>query len=346
MNVETPRIRLVKPKDSPNWHVRDAEGRLRSTGQSDKAEAQLNALRMLGLQAERARLSDGLFLNISEMMLAYSEVLRAKNPSTHKRKWGTLFQRLNMALGHLDLMEFTHHDVDAFRDKKRAAGIADPTIRQDLAMLRRAWKWARDKNRTYVDCPAFELPENGAPSDIWLTKDEARRLFDACQHMHERLFVRLGFVTGGRHEALLELEWSRVDIDRGVIDLRKARSTDDGRRISMKGRGVVKVEDQACLDLLAAARTQAETGHVIEYRGKPIASMQKAFSRLVTRSGIRPDATPHCMRHSAATWQAIAGVDFHEIAKFLGHSDVEMVKRVYGHHHPDFMTKSARAVAF
>jgi integrase len=346
MSLETQKIRLLKPSDSPNWHVKMPDGRLKSTGQSDKAQAQLHAMKVLNLRSEAARLETELLLSVGELVLAYSEVIRRKNPSTHKRKWKTLFERLNMGMGHIGLIEFTHHDAAEFHARRRAAGIADPTIRQDLSMLRRAWKWAKSNGRTYVECPSFELPANGEPATVWLTKEEARALFDACEHLHEKLFIRLGFATGGRHEAILELEWHRVDIDRGIVDLRKRRETEDGRKVSMKGRGIVKIEDPVCLELLASAKAVAETSHVIEYRGKPIAAMQKAFKRLVTRSGIRGDATPHCMRHSAATWQAIAGVDFHEIAKFLGHSDTEMVKRVYGHHHPDFMSKSARAVAF
>ena len=48
------------------------------------------------------------------------------------------------------------------------------------------------------------------------------------------------------------------------------------------------------------------------------------------------------MRHTAATWQMQAGVDPYEAAGYLGMS-VETLMDTYGHHHPDFQEKAARA---
>jgi len=55
--------------------------------------------------------------------------------------------------------------------------------------------------------------------------------------------------------------------------------------------------------------------------------------------------TPHTLRHTAATWLMQAGVDKWEAAGFLGMS-VEMLDRVYGHHHPDHLRTAARAIGY
>src|ERR1700756_4117377 len=55
------------------------------------------------------------------------------------------------------------------------------------------------------------------------------------------------------------------------------------------------------------------------------------------------DVTPPTLRHTAATWLMRAGVDKWEAAGFLGMS-VEMLDRVYGHHHPDHLRTAAHFI--
>ena len=58
-----------------------------------------------------------------------------------------------------------------------------------------------------------------------------------------------------------------------------------------------------------------------------------------------PFLTPHTLRHTAATWVMQAGVDKCEAAGFLGMT-VEMLDRVYGHQHPDYLRKAARRLGY
>jgi integrase len=53
---------------------------------------------------------------------------------------------------------------------------------------------------------------------------------------------------------------------------------------------------------------------------------------------------PHIVRHTAATWLMQAGVAAFEAAGYLGMS-VETLLEVYGHHHPSFQEKAAKATA-
>ncbi|PYE80199.1 phage integrase family protein [Pseudoroseicyclus aestuarii] len=96
---------------------------------------------------------------------------------------------------------------------------------------------------------------------------------------------------------------------------------------------------------LKEARRRSVTGHVIEFRGARLKSIAKGFREAVVRAGLNPrDVTPHVLRHTAATWSVADGVDLWEVAGMLGHKDVNMIKRVYGHHSPDFMRGASRAL--
>lgn len=75
--------------------------------------------------------------------------------------------------------------------------VSNGTLRREynvlMAALRRAWK---DKHLHHP--PEIEAPRDSAPRDRYLTKDEARRLIDACETPHVKLFVALAIYTGAQ----------------------------------------------------------------------------------------------------------------------------------------------------
>jgi integrase len=83
---------------------------------------------------------------------------------------------------------------------------------------------------------------------------------------------------------------------------------------------------------------------VVEWNGKAVRSVRKGFRGAVAAAGIGKRITPHILRHTAATWLMQAGVDLWQAAGFLGMT-VEMVERVYSHHHPDFQVEAAEALS-
>jgi site-specific recombinase XerD len=64
---------------------------------------------------------------------------------------------------------------------------------------------------------------------------------------------------------------------------------------------------------LAKARRAALSDHVIEWAGKPIKDVKKAFSRAVAKAGLGSDVTPHVLRHTAAVWMVEDGVPMPEV---------------------------------
>src|SRR5262249_2624415 len=83
---------------------------------------------------------------------------------------------------------------------------------------------------------------------------------------------------------------------------------------------------------------------VIEWNGKPVQRINKAFRSVREQAGLGVDVTPHVLRHTAITWQAQVGVPAHEICGFFGIT-IQMFERVYGHHHPDFQSNAVNALS-
>ena len=153
-----------------------------------------------------------------------------------------------------------------------------------------------------------------------------------------RLFCLLALHTAARPSAALALTWPRVDLDRRLITLNPA-----GRIQTAKRRPVVPINDT----LDAALREAAEIrtiDHVIEWGGQPVTSIKTGFRAARQRAGLGPEVTPYVLRHTSATWMALAGVPMRDIAAMLGHDDEATTSRIYAKHSPDYLRDAAAAL--
>ncbi len=216
--------------------------------------------------------------------------------------------------------------------QKTVKPLADSTLRREMVTLRAALRWA-EREGWITEVPHVEAPSAGQPRDRWLTRDEAARLIANARQAHVKLFIALGLYTAGRAGAVLELTWDRVDFDAAVIDLGSGRGN--------KRRAAVPLHPKV-RPMLDAAFAVRKTPFVIEHDGKRVASAKKGFRAAAERAGV-PWATPHVLRHTAATWMAQRGVSVERIAAFLGNS-VAMVERVYVHHSPQHMSEASAAL--
>ncbi|MSP03489.1 MAG: hypothetical protein EXR07_20975 [Acetobacteraceae bacterium] len=98
------------------------------------------------------------------------------------------------------------------------------------------------------------------------------------------------------------------------------------------------------LPILGEARAAATCPYVVEYAGEKVASV-KTGTRAAARRANLPGVTPHILRHTAATWMALAGVPMIEIARILGHRDSRITERVYAKHSPDYLRRAVDALS-
>ena len=216
---------------------------------------------------------------------------------------------------------------------QRRKPTSNGTIIRELVTLRAALRWAVREKWIAAD-PYLELPRAPRPRDRWLTREEAARLLAACVRPHVKLFVALALYTAARRGALLDLQWPAVDLVSGVIDLGDGTGT--------KRRAQVPIA-APLLPMLREAKEGATGPFVIESGGRQIADIKTGFKSALRRSGLA-GVTPHTLRHTAATWMAIAGVPMSEIARFLGDSE-KTVERVYAKHSPDYLRRAATALS-
>lgn len=266
---------------------------------------------------------------VAEIYAQYVVELAAKGKDADRAR--EAWKALERPFGALRPDQVTKGLCRAYAAERRRWGRSDGTIGKELSCLRAALRW-RDKH-TPAD---IELPRRPPPRDRRLSRAEYRRLRLAAKAggLHLYVFVVLGIATAGRKQALLDLTWDRVDFRREEIRLA------DGQ--GGKGRATVPMTRHARRVLSLAYRAR-ETAFVIEYAGRPIGSVKRAFAAACARAGLE-EVTPHVLRHTAAAWMAEAGVPMDEIAQYLGHSDPRITYRVYARYSPSYLRRAAAAL--
>ncbi|MEP6769477.1 MAG: site-specific integrase [Acidobacteriota bacterium] len=112
--------------------------------------------------------------------------------------------------------------------------------------------------------------------------------------------------TGSRLGEIIGLTWADVDLERGVLSISQEKVR---RRKTMPVSGGFRT-------LLLSLRRGLGAATVFtrpDGSALPIGEVQRAFSVSRRLSGIRPELTPHSIRHTFASWLAIAGTPLRTI---------------------------------
>jgi integrase len=233
--------------------------------------------------------------------------------------------------------DVTSHTCGRYVEKRgRSAG----TTRRELGVLRAAIKYAHRSGRLTRPV-GVELPTRPEPRARWLTRKEAARLVRAARTPQARLylplFILIGLYTGRRKEAILSLRWPQVNFETRTINFEVP-----GRRRTNKKRGIIPIPPRLLPHLRRARRRGTDLGYVLHIDGNRIGDIKKGFAAACDRTGIS-GASPHTLKHTAATWLMQAGTDPWQAAGFLS-TGVESLLRIYGHHHPDYQREAAENI--
>lgn len=207
-------------------------------------------------------------------------------------------------------------------------------VRGVLAAAER-WGWIARNPAEVAHKPRQPTPEPDPP-----TVAQAARIIDAAWAQDDDwgTLVWLVMVTGMRRAELLALRWSDVDLDAGVVKVRrnyiranrksieKDTKTHQMRRVSLD---VATVEvlgehraryEVACRELGTTPKDAAFLFSYRPERDRPCdpSGVTHRYARMCAQLGI--DSHLHALRHYSATELLTAGVDLRTVAGRLGHA--------------------------
>lgn len=358
-----------KLKESGTWLILDAGNQI-PTGctEVEVGEAQIKLATYITERYRPLRREQDIEeLVVADVLSIYDE--DTGSGQANQRVYESALGRLNDWWGARKLAEITGETCRAYVKERKTPGGA----RRDLELLRAAVNH-HAKEGLHRGVVRVWLPEKGQPRERWLTRSEAAALLWYCWRKREMMtitrgarkgqvfptkrrplrhiarFILLGLYTGTRAEAIASASprkangRSWVDLDNGVF-----YRLQEGRRATNKRQPPVKLPPHLLGFMRRWARPDKDgkaPEYFVEWNGKPVAtSVKTGFASAVEGARVNRQriehATPHTLRHTAATWLMQNGVEIWEAAGFLGMSE-QTLRTVYGHHHPDFQKNAAK----
>ena len=226
----------------------------------------------------------------------------------------------------------------------RTRDKAPGTIRKELSTLQAALIYCHAEGYL-TSAPKVRLPAKPPSRDRWLTRDEAACLLRAAyrnpRSKHLARFILVAIYTGTRSSAILRMRFM-PNVEGGWVDTRRAtmhrRAASEAETI--KRRPPIPIPRQLLAHLSRWERNGAR--YVVEVDGQRVGSVKTAWKNALAESGI-DHCTRHDLRHTAITWAMQNGIEKWAAVGFFG-VGLNLLERVYGHHHPDYLRNAVEAM--
>jgi integrase len=257
-------------------------------------------------------------------------------------------------IGHLRLSRLApRHVIDMEADLLRHGGrggsaLSPRTVLQTHRILSSALTHAmRSELISRNVASLVEPPRTSRHEFRTLTFQQVRRFLDGISNPLHRSIVLLAVQTGLRRAEILGLQWRDLDLDKGMISVRRSVVQMPGATVSIAGtktdfgRLVPMVEESRLLllSMLESAR-ESLGGSEPDYDsfvfchpdGRPLTphSVTQAFQRARTRAGLK-GLRLHDLRHTHASLMLAEGVNLKVVSERLGHSSIGITGDLYSH---------------
>ncbi len=243
-------------------------------------------------------------------------------------------------IGDVLLSELTPVLISEYRDllsKKitfRKTQISHATVNRYLAALSTAistaikeWGWMEDNILPKVS--KLKEPRGRVR---YFSDEERERFLLACKESHNSdlyVAVILALSTGGRKNEIWGLSWKDVDLKNGFITFEETKN-DEPRSVPLQGHALelmLKRSKVPRIDTDLVFPSRVDQQKHLDFR--------KPFQMALKAAQIE-DFRWHDLRHCAASYLVMAGVDMRTVAEILGHKTLQMTQR-YTHLSPEHL---------
>jgi len=314
-----------------------------------KAEAEAERIRLLAKQVDSEYVPPSKATLAAFVRSRVEQWQSAGNitPRTAHRYRQIVENQIAPHLGTKALRKISRLDIEAWHTALRKSGLASTTIGLAHRVLGRALADAEKDNLVAKNMCKVERAPKIAAKEMTIVHDVAA--FVAKLHGPLRVPAIVALFTGLRLGELLALRWKRVDLDRGVMEVREALEETQAVRFkapkSKAGRRDITLPNiviEALRGHRAAVleqRLQLGQGKLppdallfANLEGGPLRPtvVSANWGRLAASIGM-PEITLHALRHTHASQAIAAGVDIVTVSRRLGHAKPDVTLRTYAH---------------
>jgi integrase len=355
--------RVVGYRGSYWVHTADGPKRRYLSGKKreDVAEKLTKALadRADGLVFDAGSLTVGEYLN--KWLKDVQDTVRQ---STYEGYEYAIRPHIRPALGRIKLKDLTAAHARWFYRERLDSGLAPATVHKLHVVLHKALKAAVADGLIPRNVTAeLKLPRITREEIDPLNPEQARRLIETARGDRLEALYVLALNTGMRQGELLALKWDDVDLERGMLRVRRTlthagkafvfgepKTKKSRRTIRLTAGAVQALKEHLSRQLEEMERMSSlyqpgglifatEAGTIIN----PSNLRNRSLKLLLKRAGL-PPIRFHDLRHTCATLLLSKDVNPKIVSEMLGHASVSITLDIYSHLLPDMQEKAAKAL--
>jgi integrase len=269
-------------------------------------------------------------------------VAALKKAATHADYERTVRRHLVPFFGELYIRDIDTQRVQQYVTARIKEGLEARNINKTVTTLHLmfqsaiVWGYSEDNPTKLVSRPREKKKEMD-----YLNPEEVRRLLVASQELplvYFPLFATAVF-SGARLGELLALRWADIDLEQGLVFIRRSYSSEYGvsEPKTAQSRRAVHISPKL-ISILRAYKADSSFMLVFPNRnGQPLSRqniLQRYLHRACDSAGLR-HIRFHDLRHTYSALMIAAGENMKFIQRQLGHSSIRTTMDTYGHLLPE-----------
>ena len=348
--------------------------RLRSASFDTRTEARTWLTARLA-EVASGRVADAGALMVGEYLTDWLGSLGIAQLEANTVAWyrSATIRHIIPVLGGVKLSRLSAVQVEAFLAEKADHGRLDGTgglgpasVRRLQVTLHKALDAAVRKGMLATNPVDFadrpKMPPRDVTEDVW-TPEQITAFLEATQTDRLAPLWRIATMTGLRRSELAGLQWGDLDLDAGVLSVKRARTHVEGKTIlkapkSAASRRIVDLDDVtvavlkrwkvAQLEERLRAGTAWQSGEWLftDEIGAPWRpdGLTKTFVKAAKAAGL-PHTDVKGLRHAHATAMLRAGVHPKVVQERLGHSSISVTMDIYSSVLPGMQREAVELLA-
>ncbi len=327
-----------KETGKPNYR----QIRCKTQAEAVKALNELNALLVQGKAIpDRTGYSVGAWLDL----WLEDHIKPSREPQTYIFYRQMVERHIKPYMGRKELQKVSPTDVSRLFKTLETGGASANTIQAVRRTFRAAYGVAI-KYGHVSDNPVAKTfaPRVRRERKVYFDAEQVQKLLKQLEGSPIEYLVRFTLATGMRIGEVTGITWDNVDLKNNIVMVTNQLQR-VGSKLVLKPLKTEKsirsmpIVGHSLDSILAEKSRQESTGIENEMNlvflnpwGRPYDGkyVNDRLHEALAAVGL-PKTGMHSLRHSAATFMLMAGLNLHQVSRFLGHSQIALTSNLYGH---------------
>jgi integrase len=257
-------------------------------------------------------------------------------------------------IGNIPIKDVSKIHLEQLKASLKKKNLADATIKHVFVLIRQMYNqgigWgyhvgANPVTQTIKQNRKF-IKNSDNKRVRFLSREEADKLLKELKSRSPQLhdICQLSLLSGMRMGEIFNLKWQDVDLTHDIIHIKDPKS-------GLSRNAYITKPLKKMFQGMKAGKPKASDLVFKNGNGEKIREISNVFDRAATKLGFNEGVTDrrdkvvaHTLRHTFASWLAMAGEPIITIQRLMGHSNLDMTLR-YAHLSPSHEREAATRLA-